>query len=195
MRIIVATNNVNKLNELKSKLQFEVLGQTDLGIEIDVEEIYDTLEENAMLKASTIAKMYPEDIVIADDTGLFIESLNFEPGVYSKRYAGTGCSEDNNDLVLKKLEGKDNRYAFFKTVLAVCYKSSKYLFDGIVEGEITTTRIGENGFGYDSIFYLSNIDKTMAQLSKEEKNIFSHRAKAIDNFISSDFMKRMLKEK
>ncbi len=193
MRVILATNNQNKLIEFKQKLKVDVFGLEDLEIDIEIEENEDTLEANALLKAKTIASKFPDDIVIADDSGLFVESLNYAPGVHSKRYSQSGNSEENIDLLLKNLDGIQNRNAFFKTVIAVIVGKEEFIFDGIILGEITETRIGEKGFGYDSVFYVFDLGKTMAQLSLEQKNICSHRGKAIDALIASEVYQNLFK--
>ncbi len=189
MRIILATNNQGKVNELKSKLDQEVFSLKDLNIDIDIIEDGSTLLENATIKAKEIAKLFPSDIVIADDTGLFVESLNFEPGVYSARYAGENCSsEDNIDKMLLNLEGKDNRKAYFETVVVVYKNGEYYDYSGKLYGEITKNRQGSDGFGYDSIFYTDVFNKTLAQITKEEKNMISHRAKAIESLVSDNII-------
>ncbi len=186
MKIILATNNQGKVRELKYKLNKEVYSLKDLKIDIDIIEDGTTLLENAKIKARAIAKMFPNDIIIADDTGLFVETLNFEPGVYSARYAGEGCnSEDNIDKLLKALEGENNRKAYFETVVVVYQDGNYYDYSGKLEGTILTERIGNDGFGYDSVFYTDVYNKSLAQLSDEEKNSISHRARAIDKLVES----------
>ncbi len=189
MKIILATNNQGKVNEMKSKLDKEVFSLKDLNVDIDIIEDGSTLLENATIKAKEIAKLFPNDIIIADDTGLFVESLNFEPGVYSARYAGEDCnSEDNIDKMLLNLENNDNRNAYFETVIVV-YKEGKYFdFSGKLYGKITVERQGSDGFGYDSIFYTDVFNKTLAQITKEEKNMISHRAKAIESLVDDNII-------
>ncbi len=186
MRIILATNNKNKVLELKNKIKKTVYSLKDIGINIDIVEDGNTLCENAFIKAKAIAKLLPNDIIIADDTGLFVKSLNNEPGVYSARYAGDGCSsEDNINKLLENLKSKSERSAYFETAIVV-YKAGEYHhFNGRLDGEILSERVGDLGFGYDSIFYCIELKKSLAQLSKQEKNMISHRAKAIEAVLNS----------
>lgn len=189
MKIILATNNAGKVNELKSKLNTEVFSLKDLNVDIDIIEDGETLYDNALIKAKAIAKLFPNDIIIADDTGLFVKALNFEPGVYSARYAGEDCSsEDNIDKMLENLKEIEDRSAYFETVIVV-YKENKYYdYSGKLHGSITRKRHGDDGFGYDSIFYTDIYKKTLAQISKEEKNNISHRAKAIENLVKDNII-------
>lgn len=189
MRIILATNNQGKVNELKSKINREIYSLKDLEINIDIIEDKDTLEGNAKLKAEAIAKIFPNDIIIADDTGLFVKSLNNEPGVYSARYAGENCnSEDNIDKLLNNLKNIDDRSAYFETVIVVYKDGIYYNYFGKLEGKILKKRSGSDGFGYDSVFYSEIYNKSLAEVSKEEKNIISHRAKAIDRLLSDNIL-------
>ncbi len=189
MKIILATNNQGKVNELKSKIGKEVFSLKDLNIDIDIIEDGETLYDNALIKAKAIAKLFPNDIIIADDTGLFVKSLNNDPGVYSARYAGENCtSEDNIDKMLKNLENIEDRSAFFETVIVVYKESKFYHYSGVLEGSITRKRHGVDGFGYDSIFYTDVYNKTLAQINKDEKNKISHRAKAIEKVVSDNIL-------
>lgn len=184
--IILATNNQGKVNEIKAKVNTDVFSLKDLNVEIDIEENGTTLSENAKIKAQEIARIFPNDIVIADDTGLFVPSLNYQPGVYSARYAGSDCSsEDNIDKLLSELSNKTDRSAYFETVIVVYKNNEYYEFSGKLEGEILCERCGSDGFGYDSVFYTNIYNKSLAQISKEEKNIISHRAKAIEKMLNS----------
>jgi XTP/dITP diphosphohydrolase len=184
MKILIATNNKHKVNEIKSILngdKFELFTLSDLNIDIEIEEDKDTLEGNALKKAEEIFKIV-KIATIADDTGLFVDALDGEPGVFSSRYAGENATYDDNCLKLLKSmkdiqEGKRN--AYFKTV--VCFYESEnkhYFFDGICKGTITTEKSGEKGFGYDPLFIPEGFDRTYAEMSEEEKNSISHRGKA-----------------
>ena len=183
-RIVFATNNEHKLNEVRAILgdQFEVLSLKDIGFEGDIPETGQTLAENAAQKAQYIYNRYHMD-VFADDTGLEVETLDGAPGVYSARYAGEGHdSEANMQKLLGELRNKDNRRAQFATVIAIieklhnldCVWSLKF-FNGIVKGEITREKSGTEGFGYDPIFRPDGYDKTFAELGEEVKNQISHR--------------------
>ncbi len=189
MKIILATNNQGKVNELKSKLNREVFSLKDLNIDIEIIEDGNTLEENAMIKAKAIAQLFPNDIVLADDTGLFVEALDFAPGVHSARYAYDGCSdEDNIKKLLQELAGKTNRNAYFETVVVVYKDQQYYSYSGQLFGEIVDSGIGEGGFGYDKVFYYPELKKTLAQLTKAEKNMISHRAMAINKVVASEVL-------
>lgn len=198
MKIVFATNNKHKLDEVRNILGegFEVVSLADIGCTEDIPETGSTLKENAQQKAEYIYNKYGIPC-FADDTGLEVEALNGEPGIYSARYAainnaGEGHdSEANMAVLLQKLEGKQNRNAHFKTVICLimneadsaAQKSSPYteplFFEGIVEGEITTVRSGAEGFGYDPIFKPEGYDKTFAELGNDIKNGISHRARAV----------------
>lgn len=189
--IILASNNQGKVNEIKSKVNDDVYSLKDLNVDIEIEENGKTLSENAKIKAQAIANMFPNDIIIADDTGLFVPSLNYQPGVYSARYAGESCnSEDNIDKLLKELENNENRAAYFETVVVVYNDNQYYEFSGILEGSILHSRQGDDGFGYDSVFYTEIFNKSLAQITKDEKNTISHRAKAIDKMLQSSVFRR-----
>ncbi len=185
-KIILATNNPGKVTELKNKLNKNVYSLKDLNIDIDIIEDGTSLEENAKIKASAIAKLFPNDIIIADDTGLFVESLNNMPGIYSARYAGVGCSsEDNIDKLLYELKDKTSRNAYFETVIVVYKAGEYYSFSGKLIGVILESRQGTDGFGYDSIFYTDIYNKSLAEITKVEKNEISHRAKATQQLLES----------
>ncbi len=189
MKIILATNNQGKVAELKNAINKPVFSLKDLGFDLDVLEDGKTLEENAMKKAFKIASYFPNDIIIADDTGLFVESLDFAPGVYSARYAGPCCnSEQNIDKLLENMKDCSNRKAYFETVIVV-YKDNDYQqFSGRLDGEILYKRYGDGGFGYDPIFYVDEFKCSLAQVTKEQKNQISHRGKAIKELISSNLL-------
>ena len=192
MKIVFATNNQHKLQEVRHILgqRVEVLSLNDIGCHDDIPETGATLEENARQKAEYIWQNYHCD-VFADDTGLEVDALGGEPGVYSARYAGEGHdSEANMAKLLQKLGDNDHRRARFRTVIALIQKKDvcpcgctsirqEHLFEGIVEGEITHQRSGVGGFGYDPIFRPDGYEQTFADLGEEVKNQISHRARAV----------------
>ena len=194
MKIVFATNNKHKLDEIRDILgpSFEVLSLNDLGCHDDIPETGTTLEENARQKAQYIYDKYHCN-VFADDTGLEVEALGGEPGVYSARFAAikdpdaaSHDSEANMTTLLKELQGKDNRKARFRTVISLILipptggqGGRSYLFSGTVEGEIIRERRGGEGFGYDPIFQPTGYYKTFAELGHDIKNKISHRANAV----------------
>lgn len=193
MKIVFATNNQHKLQEIRDILgsEFEIVSLKDIGCDVDIPETGNTLEENAMQKAQYVYEHYNLSC-FADDTGLEVEALNGEPGVHSARYAeGTDHdSEANMAKLLRNLEGKDNRKARFRTVIALIQKqdvcpcgctSIKKVnrFEGIVDGNIATEKHGTAGFGYDPIFVPEGYDKSFAELGESIKNGISHRARAV----------------
>lgn len=193
MKIVFATNNQHKLQEIRDILgsEFEIVSLKDIGCDVDIPENGNTLEENAMQKAQYVYDHYNLSC-FADDTGLEVEALNGEPGVHSARYAeGTDHdSEANMAKLLRNLEGKDNRKARFRTVIALIQKqdvcpcgctSIKKVnrFEGIVDGSIATEKHGTAGFGYDPIFVPEGYDKSFAELGESIKNGISHRARAV----------------
>lgn len=185
MKIVFASNNLNKVNEIRQQLpkHIEILSLADIGCTEDIPETGDTIEQNAILKANYVTQKYGLPC-FADDTGLEIEALNNEPGVYSARYAGADKNDENNmALVLKKLAHKNNRKARFKTVITLNINNNQQLFTGIVEGEITADKNGDQGFGYDPIFKPNGFDHTFAQMSMSQKNNISHRGKAVKQLI------------
>lgn len=184
--IIFATNNDNKVQEVRSVLKgkFNILSLKEAGIDINIPEPFDTLEENAFEKARVINQLAHQNC-FAEDTGLEVESLNSEPGVKSARYAGKERSfEKNIDKLLRNLQNKENRKAQFRTVVCLIENGQEKLFEGICKGIIIAERRGVSGFGYDPVFVPEGSDKTFAQMSLEEKNVFSHRKKAIEKLIS-----------
>lgn len=187
MEYILASNNQGKINELKAMLGIEIKSLDDLGFTEEIEEFGLTFEQNALIKAQAIAKVYPEAIIISDDSGLEVRALDYAPGVYSKRYSGATTNVDsaNNELMLSQMADQTDRYARFRTTL--CVYSEKYqlchFFNGQVEGEIATQIEGENGFGYDPIFLYNGT--SFANLSKEQKNSVSHRADALQKLLQS----------
>jgi XTP/dITP diphosphohydrolase len=198
MRIVFATNNKNKLKEIREILgdRVEVLSLKDIGCDVDIPETGETLEENALQKAQYIYDHYHLN-VFADDTGLEVEALNGAPGIYSARYASMASdtnsiashdSEANMTRLLHELKGIDNRKARFRTVIALIINEEEsldqdnpktILFEGIVKGEIIKERRGGEGFGYDPIFQPEGYDKTFAELGLPIKNQISHRARAV----------------
>jgi len=185
MKICFATNNPKKIEEVKAALgnQFEILSLAEIGCLEDLPETGDTLEHNAFQKARFVRDNYGVDC-FADDTGLEVNSLNGEPGVYSGRYAGEPRSDERNmDKLLTKLEGLQNRKAQFKTVIALLLEGKEYQFEGIAKGEILTEKTGKGGFGYDPIFRPDGFELSFAELSMNEKNRISHRGKAVKKLI------------
>lgn len=189
--IVFATNNAHKLSEVRQILgeRYDVRSLKEIGCDVDLPETHETLQENALQKAEYIKEHYGFDC-FADDTGLEVTALNGKPGVYSARYAsisegewkaqeGDHDSEQNMQKLLLMLQGKADRSAQFKTVVALLIGNEQHLFEGIVTGEITTERHGAEGFGYDPIFQPTGYDVTFAEMSSEEKNSISHRGRAV----------------
>ncbi|KAA6306286.1 Nucleoside triphosphate pyrophosphohydrolase, partial [termite gut metagenome] len=160
--------------------RIKLLNLNDINCQVDIPETADTIEGNALLKARYIYENYRLNC-FADDTGLEVEALNNEPGVYSARYAGKEKDSQANMLkVQQKLEGKENRKARFRTVIALILSGKEYLFEGIVQGKIIKEKRGSSGFGYDPVFMPEGYDKTFAELGNDVKNIISHRAAAVN---------------
>lgn len=190
MKLIFATNNQHKVDEIRASLNgaFEVISLKEAGIDRDIPEPFDTLEANASQKSKTINDLTRLNC-FSEDTGLEVVSLNGEPGVKSARYAeGDSTFNDIVDKVLIKMQDKANRNAKFRTVISLIYNETEYLFEGICEGEIIRERRGKNGFGYDPIFIPNGADRTFAEMTLDEKKQFSHRAKALSKLV--DFLKR-----
>ncbi|HLP12578.1 MAG TPA: non-canonical purine NTP diphosphatase [Flavobacteriales bacterium] len=186
MKLCIASQNRNKITEFQVFLSgnFELVLPVDFGITDELPETGNTLESNALQKARFIHQKFKVNC-FADDSGLEVESLNNEPGVYSARYAGEQRNaNDNMDLLLKKLENKSNRSACFKTVIALIIDNKEYIFEGKMEGEITRERRGNNGFGYDPIFVPHGFSKTFAEMNSDEKNAISHRAMAVKKLVN-----------
>ena len=180
-KLVFATNNPHKLKEVSDilKEKVDIISLNDIQCHEDIPETADTLEGNALLKAKYIYNNYYLNC-FADDTGLEIEALNNEPGVYSARYAGTDKNPEANMMkVLQQLENQSNRKARFRTVIALIMDGKTYLFEGIVNGTITKAKQGNAGFGYDPIFMPEGYEHTFAELGEEIKNNISHRAIAI----------------
>jgi len=185
MTLIFATHNQNKALEIATQLPFnvELTTLSELDYYDEIPETGSTLEENARIKSEFVAKKFKENC-FADDTGLEVETLNGEPGVYSARYAGEARnSEANMDLLLKKLEGKENRNAQFKTIISLFWEGKFYEFEGIVKGKILKERKGNKGFGYDPIFQPDEATCSFAEMDLGEKNKISHRARAIEKML------------
>ena len=185
MKIIFATNNNHKALELQSVVPgtIEIITLKHAGIDIDIPEPYDTLEENAVEKAKTIYTLTGL-ACFSEDTGLEVKALNGAPGVKSARYAGEEKSFDNNiDKLLSELKDKKDRSAQFRTVVCLIIDGQQYLFEGICKGRIIEERRGEGGFGYDPVFVPEGADKTFAQMSLQEKNMYSHRRLAADKLV------------
>ena len=180
MKIVFASNNKNKILEIQSMLpnSIQIVSLESIGCLEEIPETSETIEGNAILKANYVTQKYGFDC-FADDTGLEVEALNGEPGVYSARYAGEQRNADDNmNKLLNELSDKTNRNAQFKTVIALNLKGKQHLFSEIASGEIIKNKIGTGGFGYDPIFKPTNYDETFAQLSLDVKNEISHRGKA-----------------
>ncbi len=181
MQLVFATNNNNKIREVQTLLpkHIHILSLKDIGCFEDIPETQPTIAANAKQKADYIKDHYGYDC-FADDTGLEIDALNGAPGVYSARYAGPKRDANNNmDLVLEQLKNKSSRTAQFKTVIALNLNNTTEIFTGICEGEITKTKYGMGGFGYDPIFKANGFTSTFAEITLSQKNAISHRGKAI----------------
>ncbi|MBQ4344938.1 MAG: non-canonical purine NTP diphosphatase [Muribaculaceae bacterium] len=184
--IVFATNNLHKLTEIKEIVgdKYKILSLKDIGCNEDIPETASTLEGNAEIKARYIKDNYGYDC-FADDTGLEVEALNGEPGVYSARYAGeVHDSLANMRLLLENMKDKENRKARFRTVIALIQGDKLTLVEGIVNGEITCHPQGDNGFGYDPVFRPEDKQVTFAQMDSVEKNSISHRGRATEKLIS-----------
>ena len=185
MKLVFATNNPNKLSEIRDLVPkgIEILSLKDINCNEELPETNPTLQENALQKAKYIFDNYGFNC-FADDTGLEIEALGGAPGVYSARYAGEDCkAEDNMQKVLEKLEHEDNRNAKFRTVIALIIIGEENLFEGECSGKITKTKSGVEGFGYDPIFTPEGHGITFAEMSKQEKGAISHRGRAVANLV------------
>ncbi|MBO4801873.1 MAG: non-canonical purine NTP diphosphatase [Bacteroidaceae bacterium] len=185
MKLVFATNNAHKLQEVRQILGecFELVGLSDIGCHEDIPETAETLEGNALQKARYVKEHYGLDC-FADDTGLEVKALDGAPGVHTARFAelfGEGDTHDSNAnmrLLLQKLEKKFDRSARFRTVIALIYKGEEQLFEGIVEGQILPERHGTEGFGYDPVFQPQGYDVTFAEMPAADKNAISHRGRA-----------------
>ena len=184
--LIFATNNAHKVEEIQAAIgdQLEVLSLNQAGIDIDIPEPHATLEANASEKSATIHRLTGGDC-FSEDTGLEVAALNGEPGVKSARYAGDGRDFHGNiQKLLHNLEGQANRKARFRTVISLILDGQEHLFEGICEGQILTTPAGEKGFGYDPVFTPEGATRSFAEMSLEEKNLYSHRRRAADKLVA-----------
>ena len=190
MKVVIATHNRDKMKEIQgaiSELGWEVISLYDFPEIGEIEENGKTLEENALIKAREVFKETGLP-TISDDTGLEVDALDGAPGVYTARYAGEDCSySDNVNKMLKEMSKvpMPNRGAFFKTVMVFKDENKELIVDGVVKGKISRESKGEDGFGYDPIFYVTEYDKTFADMTMSEKNKISHRGNAINNLINS----------
>jgi XTP/dITP diphosphohydrolase len=190
MNLVFATNNNNKVLEIRKVLppHFVITTLKEAGIFVDIPEPHETLQANAIEKVDYIFNDTNQN-AFAEDTGLQVEALNGQPGVKSARYAGDAKSDIKNiELLLNNLRGIENRNANFTTIIALRFNGSLHVFEGVCEGKIIDHPTGENGFGYDPIFIPNGSAKTFAQMTMDEKNIFSHRKKATKKLI--DFLNR-----
>ncbi|HEU4633333.1 MAG TPA: RdgB/HAM1 family non-canonical purine NTP pyrophosphatase [Flavisolibacter sp.] len=186
MKLIFATNNQHKVDEIMSLLPapFSVLSLKQAGVDIDIPEPHETLQDNAAEKAKTIYQLLHADC-FSEDTGLEVYALNNEPGVKSARYAGEGKSFDKNiEKLLLNLQDSKDRSARFRTVICLILNGREYYFEGTCEGTIIEERRGEQGFGYDPVFIPEGSEKTFAEMSLEEKNSFSHRSRAVTQLVT-----------
>jgi len=185
MKLIFASHNKNKVKEVAAILpkHIELVGLHNLNYNEEIDETGATLEENALIKAKHIYEKFNLNC-FADDSGLEVESLNNEPGVYSARYAGNEKNDNANmDKLLANLSSHTNKKARFRTVIALIIDGKEYSFEGIITGQIINEKRGAKGFGYDPIFIPNGYTKTFAELSAEEKNLISHRAKAVKQLV------------
>lgn len=186
MKLIFATNNQHKVEEIRSVLanKFDIITLKEAGIDIDIPEPYATLEENASGKSATIFQLTGLNC-FSEDTGLEVASLNGEPGVKSARYAGDDRTFDKNiEKLLVNLAGKSDRSARFRTIISLILEGKETLFEGICEGKIITERKGIRGFGYDPVFVPAESNKTFAEMTLPEKAQFSHRARATEKLVT-----------
>ena len=191
MKLVFATNNVHKLNEIRNLAgsNFKIVSLSDMGWVDEIPETGNTIEDNAMQKAFYIYEKYNIDC-FADDTGLEIEALDKRPGVYSARYAGESCNfDDNMNKVLKELQGIKNRKACFRTVISLVIQGKEIRFEGRVDGVILNEYRGNKGFGYDPIFQPNGYKQTFAEMPLELKNAISHRGLATQKLIA--FLKNL----
>jgi XTP/dITP diphosphohydrolase len=184
-QLVFATNNSNKVAEVKKLLhnRFDIISLKDAGIQQDIPEPFDTLEENAAIKSTTIFKLTGQHC-FSEDTGLFVAALQGQPGVKSARYAGEQASnEDNIEKLLQQLQAYTNRQAYFKTVISLILDGKQYLFDGICHGTILPAKKGTSGFGYDAVFMPDGSNKSFGEMTMDEKAQFSHRKKAVKKLV------------
>ena len=185
MKLVFASNNKNKIAEIQQQVgaQFQIVSLEDIGCFVDIPETAETIEGNAILKANYVTEKYGYDC-FADDSGLEVDALNGEPGVFSARYAGEPKNDDNNmNKLLSNLKDKTNRKANFKTVICLNLQGEQHLFTGIINGKIIEERMGTKGFGYDPIFVADGYQQTFAELTLKEKARISHRGIAVQKLI------------
>lgn len=186
MQLIFATNNKHKVEEIKSSLPqtISVVSLEEAGIDIDIPEPFETFEENAREKGRTIYRLTNQNC-FSEDTGLEVEALHGAPGVYSARYAGPENSSDKNiQKLLTELGDETNRKAQFRTVIFLVLNSKEYYFEGLCTGQVTSSPIGSSGFGYDAIFMPDGSAKTFGEMTITEKNVWSHRQKAMSKLVT-----------
>jgi XTP/dITP diphosphohydrolase len=186
MRLVFASNNANKIKEIQQLVPdaIQIVSLQDIGCPEEIPETADSIEGNAILKANYVTEKYGFNC-FADDSGLEVDVLNGEPGVYSARYAGEPKNDDNNmNKLLLNLKDKTNRKANFKTVICLNVEGEQHLFTGIINGKIIDEKVGNNGFGYDPIFVADGYTKTFAELSMEEKSSISHRGQAVKQLVT-----------
>ena len=185
LKLVFATNNLNKLKEVQAMLtNFEIVSLAEINCIDDIAETAETLEGNAIIKANYITEKYGLNC-FADDTGLEVEALNNEPGVYSARYAGNeNNAEENMKKLLNELGNNSNRKAQFRTAVALNINGKQYIFEGICKGTILKEKQGEKGFGYDPIFMPSGFNKSFAEMNMIEKGTISHRGKASEKLVT-----------
>lgn len=185
-QLVFVTNNKHKVQEVADKIgnEIKLLTLNDIGCLADIEEIGTTFKENASIKSRYVFEHYHMDC-FGDDSGLEIDALNGEPGVYSARYSGQhGDHAANIAKVLAKMEGQTNRKARFKTVISLIWQGREYFFEGVVDGTIRDKAVGNEGFGYDPVFQPEGYDITFAQMTMQEKNKISHRARAVEKLVA-----------
>ena len=193
MKLVLATNNLHKLKEVRETIDshIELLSLADIDFSEEIPEDQDTLEGNASQKSRHIYDRFKMNC-FADDTGLEIDALEGRPGVYSARYAGENCSFlDNMEKVMGEMAGKSNKAARFRTVISLIIDGEEKQFEGVVEGEILEEMKGTDGFGYDAIFRPNGFDQTFAEMSLAEKNKISHRARAVSKL--SEYLNTLIR--
>lgn len=187
MKLIFASNNAHKLQELRTAIgsSVEIISLADAGIQKEIPEPFDTLKDNAREKVQTIHKLSGGENCFSEDTGLEVDALGGEPGVHSARYAGEPVSHENNiRKLLRALADSNNRRARFITIICLIFEGNEYFFEGRCEGQILRSPAGNEGFGYDPVFLPDGSFKSFAEMNPEEKNKFSHRRKAADLLIA-----------
>lgn len=188
MNLILATNNAHKVAEIRSIMtgagNIRLLTLREAGIEQEIPEPFDTLKANAQVKAQTIYRFSGEKSCFSEDTGLEVDALHGAPGVHSARYSGEPVSAERNiDKLLQALAGSETRAARFRTVVCLLLDGAEHYFEGVCEGEILVSRQGDGGFGYDAVFAPSGSRRSFAEMTTDEKNLVSHRRKAIHQLI------------